>query len=168
LLRELPEASGLATDISSAALDMARMNAERLGVADRITFREADFADELDGPFDIVVSNPPYVMTSVIGELESEVRNYDPLLALDGGEDGLSAYRKIIDRAPSLLSAAGFLALEVGFDQSGAVAALCAEIGLRNVDVRTDLAGVQRVVVASVKAAGNRQDAPKKHLEISG
>lgn len=161
LLREMPEASGVAADISQAALETARLNAELLGVADRITFREADFAEVLDGPFDIIVSNPPYIRSSVIAELAAEVGDYDPRLALDGGEDGLSAYRAITHRAPLLLSAAGFLALEVGFDQSRAVAALCAGEGLRDVDVRADLAGVERVIVASMKVAGNGHHDPK-------
>ena len=117
LLAELPRATGLATDISVDALDMARANAERLGVASRARFAEARSLDGVAGPFDLVVSNPPYIPTAHIATLDAEVREHDPLAALDGGPDGLSIYREIASRLPEVCPA-GWTLVEVGAGQS--------------------------------------------------
>jgi release factor glutamine methyltransferase len=148
LLRELPGAHGVALDISEGALDIARRNAEALGVAGRLSFCHGDFARQPEGRFDLVVSNPPYIRSSVIAGLEREVRDYDPMAALDGGADGLDAYRSILARIPGMLNRGGLLALEVGHDQSEAVAALCRGNMLNQVAVDFDLAGIPRVVTA--------------------
>lgn len=146
LLSELPWARGAAVDISQAALEIARNNAERLGVLTRISFHHADFGNAPDGPFDVVVSNPPYVRSGAIAGLQPEVREHDPRVALDGGPDGLGAYRSILARAPSILKEDGLLALEVGHDQGAAVAALCRAVGFGGVAVSPDLAGTDRMV----------------------
>jgi release factor glutamine methyltransferase len=148
LLKELPEARGLATDISAEALSIARLNAERHGVGRRIGFECVSFAQGPTGSFDVVVANPPYIRSGAIDGLEREVRDYDPRAALDGGVDGLAAYRAILARIDSLLCGGGLLAFEVGYDQSEAVAALCHDAGLSEVHVHADLAGIGRVVTA--------------------
>ena len=158
----LPEARGVAVDISDAALAIARENAERLGVAARISFHRGDFAVDPAGPFDVVASNPPYIRSDAIEDLEPEVRMYDPRIALDGGADGLDAYRAILARAPELLAPRSLLAFEVGHDQSAPVSALCVAAGLDNIRVCPDLAGIARVVTAQAEGADG--DAAKKSL----
>jgi release factor glutamine methyltransferase len=148
LLTELPEAHATATDISEEALSIAMLNAERHGVRSRMMFRRAAFGEALEGPFDIVVSNPPYIRSDVIATLAREVRDHDPRAALDGGPDGLAAYRAILAHAPELLHDGGILALEIGYDQSESVAALCREAGFGQVAAYPDLAGRERVVMA--------------------
>jgi len=148
LLRELPKARGLAVDICDDALAVADSNADMQGVGDRVTFVAGDFAQLPDEPFDVVVSNPPYVRSDVLAKLPTEVRDFDPALALDGGRDGLAAYRVILGRAASLVATGGVLAMEVGFDQGDSVAAMCHEAGLKDVQTHPDLAGVPCVVMA--------------------
>ena len=109
---------------------MARSNAERLGVLPRLSLQKASFAEGPDGPFDIVVANPPYIRSDAIAGLQREVRDHDPRAALDGGPDGLAAYRAILARAGKLIGKGGILAFEVGHDQAESVAALCREAGL--------------------------------------
>ena len=101
----MPNAAGIGTDLSAGALDVARRNAARLGLAERAQFLVSDFAAGLAGPFDLVVSNPPYIATGEIAALAREVRDHDPRLALDGGADGLAAYRAIAADAPRLIPA---------------------------------------------------------------
>jgi release factor glutamine methyltransferase len=148
LLKELPQAHGMATDISEEALSVARQNAERLGVAPRITFKLADFADALNASFHIVVANPPYIRSDEIDMLEPEVSEHDPRAALDGGADGLCAYRAILGRIGDLLAADGLVAFEVGHDQGRQVAGLCRDAQLAEVRVHHDVSGRQRVVTA--------------------
>lgn len=148
LLKELPRARVVATDISDQALSMALRNAERLGVAERITLTKVDFAEGPEGPVHVVVANPPYIRSGMIDSLTSEVREHDPRAALDGGPDGLAAYRAILGRVDSLLMTGGLVAFEVGADQGEPVAALCREAGLGGVCVSRDLAGRERVVSA--------------------
>jgi release factor glutamine methyltransferase len=150
LLSELPSAVGTATDISAAALDVARTNAERSGVADRCTFIACDIAAGVPGPFDIIVSNPPYVVHSEIASLAPEVRDYDPALALDGGADGLDAYRAIAAQARGLLAPGGKLIVELGAGQEAAVRALFTNGGLTAAAVLNDLAGIPRALTATV------------------
>jgi release factor glutamine methyltransferase len=149
LLRELPMAFGVGTDRDARALGVARDNARRLGLADRARFVACDFGAALAGGCDVVVSNPPYVPTSDIAALAADVRDYDPRAALDGGPDGLSAYRTIAADAGRLLAPGGWLAVEVGLGQSEAVGGLLAAHGLAIAGPpRPDLAGVPRVVTA--------------------
>jgi release factor glutamine methyltransferase len=148
LLSELPRAKGVAVDISAEALAAAQANAERLGFGDRIDFVQGDFANMPHGGFDVVTSNPPYIESETIPGLEREVRDYDPWIALDGGSDGLAAYHAILAQAGWLLKPGGLMAFEVGIGQADAVAGLCREAGLRDAQIRADLAAVPRVVSA--------------------
>lgn len=163
LLSELPEACAVATDITEDALQMARANAEAHGVADRMRLVKMDFAEGPDGPFDVVVSNPPYIRSDAIRGLPREVCEHDPFAALDGGGDGLDAYRAILSRVGKLV-AGGVLALEVGYDQADSVAALCRKAGLSRVGLRRDLAGHARVVTASETLSQANPKAAKKAL----
>ena len=147
LLSELPDAMGVGTDISAAALRTASANARNLGLARRAAFVACDYASALSGPFDLIVSNPPYIRSAEINDLASEVRDHDPLGALDGGSDGLDAYRALIPQAVRLLAPGGGLALEVGHDQGADVEQLMAAAGLTlRGPPRTDLAGIPRAV----------------------
>jgi release factor glutamine methyltransferase len=149
LLSELPNAYGIGTDISASALRIARENAGRLGL-DRAAFVAADMAAPLRGPFDLIVSNPPYIATADIDALAPEVRAFDPLQALDGGRDGLDSYRVIAACAPTLLAEGGFVAVELGADQAEAVGALFAAQGLAVLPPHADLSGVPRALVATI------------------
>jgi release factor glutamine methyltransferase len=147
LLSELPEADGFGTDISEAALRTASRNAADLGLADRAVFIACDYASGLSGPFDLVVSNPPYIRSSDIGGLSIEVRDHDPSLALDGGTDGLDAYRALIPQAARLLAPQGVLVVEAGRDQSGDIQELMTAAGLTlERPAKADLAGIRRAV----------------------
>lgn len=146
LLSELPNAAGIGTDLSPGALDIARRNAARLGLAQRVQFVESDYAAALAGRFDLVVSNPPYVAIGEIAGLAREVRDHDPHLALDGGADGLAAYRAIA--ADARLAPGGHLVVEIGAGQQRAVEFLFAEKGLAIAAVRHDLSGIARAVAA--------------------
>jgi len=147
LLSELPDAMGVGTDISAAALRTASANARNLGLARRAAFVACDYVSALSGPFDLIVSNPPYIRSAEIKDLASEVRDHDPLGALDGGSDGLNAYRALVPQAVRLLARGGTLALEVGHDQGADVEQLMAVAGLTlRGPPRTDLAGIPRAV----------------------
>jgi release factor glutamine methyltransferase len=147
LLSELPEATGIGTDISTAALQTAHINAVRLGLADRATFVTSDYAAALSGRFDLIVSNPPYVRSVDIAGLATEVRDHDPHRALDGGSDGLDAYRVLVPQAARLLAPGGVLAMEVGHGQSEEVERLISAAGLtREGPAKADLAGIRRAV----------------------
>ncbi|MCO5733713.1 peptide chain release factor N(5)-glutamine methyltransferase [Rhizobium sp. SSA_523] len=121
LLNALPEFHGTGLDISAGALETASRNAHVLGMGDRFKALQSNWFDKVQGRFDIIVSNPPYIRSEVIGGLEPEVRDYDPLLALDGGADGLEAYRRIACDSRDFLEDNGLLALEIGYDQKQAV-----------------------------------------------
>jgi release factor glutamine methyltransferase len=150
LLSELTESIGTGTDISAAAIEVARDNAARLGFAARSSFVVCDFAKVLEGPFDLIVSNPPYIRSGDIAALAPDVRDYDPVLALDGGADGLVAYRTIAADARRLLAPAGRLMVELGRGQEGDVAALFAAGGLTiSGPARKDLSGFSRALSAS-------------------
>jgi release factor glutamine methyltransferase len=152
LLGELPNAVGTGTDVSTDALAVARGNAERTGLATRCTFVECDIAQGVEGPFDLIVSNPPYVPHGEIDTLAPEVRNYDPRLALDGGIDGLDAYRAIAADARRLLAPEGRLIVELGVGQEGAVATLFTKAGMQVAPARNDLAGIPRALTAEIPA----------------
>jgi len=154
LLGELPNAAGVGTDTSAAALAVARDNAERNGLAGRCTFVACDIAKGVEGPFDLIVSNPPYVPHNEIATLAPEVRDYDPLLALDGGKDGLDAYRAIAEQVPRLLAPGGLLIVELGDGQEEAVRALFTKAGLKVGPARKDLAAIARALPAKIAASG--------------
>lgn len=149
LLSELPNATGLGTDISAAATEVARANAERNRLAARCDFVVCDIAAGVQGKFDLVVANPPYVARADISALAPEVRDYDPAIALDGGNDGLTTYRAIAAAAPRLLAEGAPLIVELGAGQEAAVATLFTKEGLRVTGVRKDLAGIARALSAT-------------------
>ncbi len=149
LLAELPAAIGIGTDRSARALAVARRNAESLGLAGRAHFVACQFGEAVAGACDLVVSNPPYIPTGDIAALAAEVRDFDPRLALDGGPDGLGAYRAIARDAARRLAPGGWLALEIGIGQAEAVTELLAQHGLEVPQPpRRDLAGHPRVALA--------------------
>lgn len=158
LLHRLPKASGLGTDISEAALTVAKRNAARHGLAARASFREARWLDGIDGSFDLIVSNPPYIPSGIVAELEPEVARFDPVAALDGGADGLVAYRAIAGDVRRLLTPGGWIAVEVGIGQSQDVASiLAAGLGDRQHDragdtlIWLDLGGIPRCVAREAR-----------------
>jgi release factor glutamine methyltransferase len=147
LVSELPNAFGVGTDINVPALRTARDNARQLGFAARAAFVACDYAAALSGPFDLIVSNPPYVRSVDIADLATEVRDHDPHRALDGGIDGLDAYRLIAPEATRLLAPGGALVVEVGQGQSGDVERLMTAAGLTPAGPpKSDLAGIRRAV----------------------
>jgi release factor glutamine methyltransferase len=147
LLSEMPGAYGVGTDISAAALQTAHINAVRLGLADRAGFVACDYAAALSGGFDLIVSNPPYIRSADIADLAIEVRDHDPPGALDGGADGLDAYRAMVPQAVRRLAPGGVLTVEVGHGQTAEVAQLMAAAGLTlEAPPKADLAGIERAV----------------------
>jgi release factor glutamine methyltransferase len=152
LLSELPDAFGVGTDISEAALRTARANAACLGLASRASFVACDYAAALSGNFDLIVSNPPYIRSAEMVTLATEVRDHDPRRALDGGADGLDAYRALIPQSVQLLAPGGALVLEAGQGQSGPIEDLMTAAGLtREGPPKADLAGIRRAVAGRKK-----------------
>jgi len=148
-LSERPGWSGVGVDISPAALDVARANVGTCGVSDRVQLILGGWDVVFDHQFDLVLSNPPYIATPELADLQPEVRDHEPRLALDGGPDGLDAYRAITKRLLELLTPNGVAALEIGWQQGAAVAALVrGGLADATVDVLPDLDGRPRVVVA--------------------
>jgi release factor glutamine methyltransferase len=147
LLSELPRAQGIGTDVSADALNTAEANAAQLGLAGRASFVRCDYAAGLSGSFDLIVSNPPYIRSADIAGLATEVRDHDPHLALDGGADGLAAYRALIPQSAALLVPGGALVVEAGQGQSSAIETLMTAAGL-TVDggPKNDLAGIFRAI----------------------
>ena len=149
LLSEFPNASGLGVDISASALEVAKVNAARLGFDVRATFRIGDWLDGVEEKFDVVVANPPYVPDREIPDLDVDVRAFEPLSALAGGPDGLDAYRRIARRLGKALAMDGIACFEVGAGHADSVAAIFAGQGFRIQAVRADLAGIPRAVAVS-------------------
>ncbi|MGL4634909.1 MAG: peptide chain release factor N(5)-glutamine methyltransferase [Beijerinckiaceae bacterium] len=147
LLKEFPQATGLGIDISEKALDVARRNADLNQLSTRASFQTGSWLAGLAGTFDIIVSNPPYIPSADIAGLDSEVREHDPLLALDGGTDGLDAYRIILAETASRLSPQGIAVFEGGARQAADIAAIGNRRGLRTAEIHKDLAGIERAVV---------------------
>ena len=153
LLREYPQAHGVGLEASAEALAVAQDNANALGVADRARliagdWRRPGWVEALGGPFDLVVSNPPYIASAAVPKLMPEVSSFEPRLALDGGADGFDAYQVIIAASPRLVTAGGFMAVEVGEGQVPEITRLFSAAGLSPQPAWKDLGGIDRVVTA--------------------
>lgn len=146
LAHENREAFVAGIDISPAAVVLAQENANRNDVADRVDFSVADLADFSGGPYDLIVSNPPYIPHGDLAGLMPDVRNYEPVEALDGGPDGLGAYRSILRRAPEQLTENGWLLVEIGVGQAEDVARLFTGAGFTDIEIRNDYGGIPRVI----------------------
>jgi release factor glutamine methyltransferase len=154
LAHERPAARVIATDVSDRAIEVARGNAARHGVEARIEFVRTDVLDPVGEPFDLIVSNPPYVPEVDRATLAPEVRDYEPAVALFAGRDGLAVIRRLIDRAPQRLRPGGVLIFELGFGQADAVTELISgQASLTMVDLRRDLRGIPRTAVARRRKA---------------
>ena len=151
ILSGAPKTRGFATDISQEALDIAARNAERHGVAGRLQLKQGAWWSAVDYTemFDLIISNPPYIATDGISSLQPEVRIFDPKLALDGGWDGLEAYRALASQVARRLKPGGLMLLEIGANQGEILPKMLARAGFNRTDVLKDLAGLDRVVVAS-------------------
>ena len=149
LLSELPGARGLGVDISEAALLVAAGNARALSLDHRASFVFGNWGTGIDGLFDVIVANPPYIPDQDIDGLEPEVAGYDPRAALAGGADGLDCYRSLAPDAARLVRPGGVVAVEVGWGQAGAVASILRGQGLVLTDIRRDLGGIERCVVTT-------------------
>jgi len=152
LLSELPAARGIGVDIDPDTLAVAKGNAERLGLSGRAEFVRSDWWQNISGRYDVILSNPPYIPSGEISGLDPEVAKFEPLGALDGGADGLDAYRRLVAGAGYFLAEQGVIAFEVGAGQARDVAALLAEAGFASRQARKDLAGIERCVVAARSA----------------
>lgn len=152
LAKYLPNCLVTASDISAAALAVAGRNAKKHGVSERVRFIQSDMFGSVPAELnDVIVSNPPYVRTEEIDRLQPEVRSFEPVLALDGGNDGLRFYREIIRRSTGYLRAGGMLAFETGYDQAEAVAGLMASGGMfSDIRIFRDLSGIERVVAGFI------------------
>ena len=150
LLSALPYAAGVGVDLSAAACEAARANARAAGVADRALIVRGRWAEALSGPFDLVVSNPPYIESAVLPGLPVEVRDHDPALALDGGPDGLDAYRAIVADARRIAAPGAHLVFELGIRQRGPVESLLRQTGFALAGVRQDGGGHERAIAARI------------------
>lgn len=144
IMKLKPGISGSGVDVSVAALEVAKKNAAKHDV--QVEWIQSDLFEKVQGEFDVIVSNPPYIKTAVIEQLQDEVKFHDPLLALDGKEDGLYFYQKIIAESPKYLKKGGKLYFEIGYDQGEAVRTLMEDAGYTDVAVKKDLSGLDRVV----------------------
>ena len=147
LLSQLPGATALGVDLAPGAVRTARLNAERNGLADRFEAEVSDWFTKSFGAWDFIVSNPPYIRHEDIGRLARDVRDFDPALALDGGIDGLDAYRVIAGEAKRFLAEGGMGAVEIGYDQRHSVTGLFLDRGFRLIEARKDLAGPDRALM---------------------
>jgi release factor glutamine methyltransferase len=146
LLAECPNATALGVDASPAALEVAAFNADALGVSERVEWRETDWCEGIEGPFDVIVSNPPYIAGYELQHLDPEVREFEPNMALDGGADGMAAYRRIIPSLKRLGTEDSVIAFELGLGQARGVAALGRVAGLRIAEIDQDIARRARVI----------------------
>ncbi len=147
--REKISIEGTGADLSKDALEVAEKNAGALG--EKADFIRSDLFENVSGRYGMILSNPPYIRTPDIQKLQDEVRLHDPFIALDGKEDGLYFYRRIIRESPGYLEENGWLILEIGSDQAGDVSALMEEAGFQEITVKKDLAGLDRVVSGVLK-----------------
>lgn len=150
LLSELKCAQGVGVDCCPRALDVAAFNAKRLEIDARAQFIKGNWGQGLEGHFDVIVSNPPYIRADELGQLSKAVKDYDPLLALQGGEDGLACYREIVEYIKSLLAPGGLVAFEIGKGQEQEVRSIMTQIGLTVMPSISDLAGIPRCLVGKV------------------
>ena len=148
LLHFVKNCTATAADLSEKALAVARKNGSRLG--GECTFVHSDLFENIDGTYDVIVSNPPYIATKEIEALEPEVRIHEPMMALDGMEDGLFFYRKIVSASKGFLNPDGWLFFEIGYDQGEAVSDMMIDAGYSGVQVIKDLAGLDRVVIGKL------------------
>lgn len=156
ILAERPHAKALGIDISEEALAVARDNAANLGLASKLALLRGDWTNGMaEASFDLVVSNPPYIASEEIETLDPEVKDHEPRLALDGGPDGLDAYRQLAPEVLRVLRPDGLLAFEIGHTQAAAVSAILKEAGAEDIRVHRDLAARDRVVTAAKKSLGN-------------
>lgn len=148
LLQEYPETKGVGVDLSAGAVQAATENAARLGLENRVTFYQGDWFDALpdDSKFDVIVSNPPYIPSAEIRNLQKEVQNHDPILALDGGNDGLNPYKKLCPNLKKYLETDGFVFFEFGVGQGGNLTRLVESYGATLIRVVRDLGGHERVI----------------------
>lgn len=152
LLGEIKDARGVGVDCSEKALAVALSNAEKLDLQEQVSFIKASWFDDnfnslFVQKFDLIVSNPPYIPTADISTLEANVRNYDPMGALDGGEDGLHHYRRLAEVIPPLLKDTGYVLLEIGINQAGDVCQVFENAGLKTQKVLRDLSGIERCII---------------------
>ena len=151
LAKHLPNTSIEAVDISEKALSIAKLNSNRYNLFSRINFHLGDLLSPLNGKFKAIVSNPPYIPSRIIDNLQAEVKEYEPKISLDGGTDGLDFYRRLINEAPRLLADDGFLALEIGADQAESVKNLAQAEHFQKVEIIKDLSHNDRVVICRLK-----------------
>ena len=156
LLKEIPSASGCAVDISANALKIAQKNADNLAVNEHLNFINAnwftdDFTAQIGDKFDVIVSNPPYIPSADIAVLDTEVKDYDPLLALDGGQSGFESYKRIAQIAPKLLNNGGYILLEAGYGQAKQIANIFITQGFDLLKIVNDLSDIERCVVLRLK-----------------
>ncbi len=149
LLHEMPDAMGVGVDINSRAIEQAANNAETLGIGERAEFRVGNWLSGISEKFDIIISNPPYIASAEIPTLMREVREHDPLPALDGGKDGLDVYRLLIPQLAGILNPQGLVAFEVGDGQAKTVAEFLRQNGFTDVATHKDLGGIERCVTGS-------------------
>jgi len=151
LLHERPNATGLGIDINPRAVEQATANALALGLGTRVHFRQGNWTAGITEEFDVIISNPPYIPATNIPSLMPEVRDYDPILALDGGADGQDPYRFLIPQLAHFLIPQGLVALEIGIGQALYVADLFKQAGFQNIAIHKDLGGIERCVTAAAK-----------------
>ncbi|MEQ1790050.1 MAG: peptide chain release factor N(5)-glutamine methyltransferase [Rickettsiales bacterium] len=152
MLSELPAAKGVGVDYCDKALLVAKENAMALGFAGgRTQFIRSDWCGQLEGEFDIILANPPYIPTAIIPTLDPEVSEFEPMLALDGGDDGFNCYRKIMKDLPKIMAKNGFVAFELGMGQQRGLEEIALANNLKTVGVRQDLSGVARCIILQHK-----------------
>jgi release factor glutamine methyltransferase len=154
LLAEMPDARGIGVDVSEAACAVARENAEALGLADRVHISVSDWVSRVEGMFDLVVSNPPYIARAEMADLAPEVRDWEPTGALTDGADGLSCYRAILAGVTEVLAPGGRLVMELGVGQAEAVGSLAVARGFAPIALIPDLDGRDRVIVLGLPQSG--------------
>ncbi len=149
LLSEYKNATGIGVDLSFKALDAARQNAQSILKDTRAHFTQSHWFEAVEGLFDVIISNPPYIAQKDYDTLDYHVRGYDPVLALVGGDDGLQCYREIIEKAGPFLKSSGLLALEIGVHQAQSVSDLLKAHGFTKIKIEKDLAGIERCLISS-------------------
>lgn len=154
LLAERPSARGIASDICDKALDVARRNAVRLRLSDRVQFITSNWFEQVQGRFDLIISNPPYISEAEMANLAPDVANWEPHLALTPGGDGLEAYRRIAQDLPDYLTRDGRAIFEIGFRQAGAVKKIFTNAGFEKVQIYQDLSGHDRIVAINASFTG--------------